>query len=84
MSYPNPAKNFFNIEIKEELENILNTKIYDVKGSEIKLKELTIESLNKETTKIKLKINDFKTGIYFIKIELKNNKIIIDKFKKID
>ena len=62
----------------------LNTKIYDVKGSEIKLKELTIESLNKETTKIKLKINDFKTGIYFIKIELKNNKIIIDKFKKND
>lgn len=84
LSYPNPAKNFFNIEIKEELENILNTKIYDVKGSEIKLKELTIESLNKETTKIKLKINDFKTGIYFIKIELKNNKIIIDKFKKND
>ena len=56
--------------------------LYNISGSKEKINDLTIESISEKKSKIKLEISNMKSGIYFIKINLKNNKIIIDKILK--
>ncbi len=64
--YPNPAKDYFNIFLKnnENLENI-NLSIYDLQGRIIKSKIL------KNKLDI-FEINDLEKGIYIVKIEINN------------
>ena len=82
LSYPTPAEDIFNIEFWEETKDILSVDLYNTSGSKEKINNLTIESVSNKQSKIKLEISNIKSGTYFIKINLKNNKIIIDKILK--
>ena len=82
LSYPNPAEDLFNIEFWEETKNILSVELFNISGSKEKINDLTIESISEKKSKIKLKISNLKSGVYFLKINLKNNNIFIDKILK--
>jgi len=58
--YPNPAKEFFQIETTVEMESIA---VYDVKGKEIK----TFSGLQENYS-----VSDLSSGLYFLKIQLKS------------
>ena len=81
-SYPNPVKDLYNIEFWEEIKNVSSIELYNINGSKEKLKNLTIESVGEKKSKIKLEISHLKSGAYFLKINFKKNKTIIDKIIK--
>jgi len=58
--YPNPAKDFFQIESTVEMESI---SVYDVQGKEIK----TFSGLQESYS-----VSDLSSGLYFLKIQLKS------------
>lgn len=58
--YPNPTKEFFQIETTVEMESIA---VYDVKGKEIK----TFSGLQENYS-----VSDLSSGLYFLKIQLKS------------
>ena len=66
--YPNPSKGFITIDSTKEINEVL---IFDVKGKKIQ------RIKTKETNKIKL--NNIKSGFYFLKIKLKNKSSITKK-----
>jgi len=82
ISYPNPTVDLLNIEFLEETKNISSVELYNINGSKEKINDLTIESTSEKKSKIKLKISNMKSGVYFLKINLKNNNVIIDKILK--
>ena len=69
--YPNPAKDFINVEVTNSKELVGKTlKIYNILGTEIKTQLLTSQRNS-------ITINDFKPGMYIVKIgEGKEVKII--------
>ncbi len=63
--YPNPSKNFINIESSDKIENI---KLYNFTGQIVFDKIINNNS-------IQINTSVYKSGIYFIKIKTKNNLI---------
>ena len=82
ISYPNPTKKIFNIEFRENYEDILSVNLYNNKGVKQKIKNINFEPISEKLSKIQIEIAHLKPSIYFLKIELLNNKIIIDKIIK--
>ena len=82
LSYPNPTKDIFNIEFREDIKNILSINLHKINGSKQKVKELIVESLGEKLSKIKLDISDIQAGVYLLKINLEHDKVIIDKIIK--
>ena len=82
ISYPNPVEDVFNIEFRDENKNILAVELYGINGSKQKIEDLIIETLDRKSSKIQLTTSHIKSGVYFLKIHLKNKKTIIDRIVK--
>jgi uncharacterized repeat protein (TIGR01451 family) len=70
--YPNPAKTFVNLDLKDTAETISNVNVYDVLGKSVK----TISDI--ESTQINFDISALTKGIYFVEITT-NNQLKITK-----
>ena len=65
--YPNPAKDFFQIESSVEMESI---SVYDIQGKKIK----TFSELQENYS-----VTDLSSGLYFLQIQLKSGEIFMRK-----
>jgi len=65
--YPNPAKEYLNIELNEALTNNINLYIYDITGKPVKYYNITPEK-----KLISLNIKGLKKGMYLIKFQVDN------------
>ncbi len=71
--YPNPAIDIINITFKNSSLNLsdkLNVRIFDVQGREVYNEKTNYKDL------IQLNVSFFERGIYFIKINSEDNKIV--------
>jgi len=68
--FPNPATNELNIISKNS--QIKNIRIYTATGQEI-------ESLNLMSSELKIPLNNYPPGIYFIHVATLNDKVLIKK-----
>lgn len=82
ISYPNPVENIYNIEIRENSENILSVELYNFDGRNQKIDNTIIEKISEDLTKIQINTSLLKRAIYLLRIELIDEKIIIDKIIK--
>ena len=82
ISYPNPTNSIFNIEFRENYKNIQSVELYNIGGLKQQTTNTNIESIAEKLSKIQIDVSQLKIGIYFLKIELTNNQIIIDKVIK--
>jgi len=71
--YPNPAENFINLKNSSVINEY---KIYDIKGS------LILENKITESSNLRISLNNFISGIYFIEIISKASKETIKFIKK--
>ena len=81
--YPNPSSGFFNIESEVKVKNI---EVYNMSGSRYnfanaKSFDLTNQRKN-STSSESLDLTNFKSGIYFLKVELENGVIVTKKIIK--
>lgn len=65
--YPNPAKEFFQIETSVEMESI---SIYDIQGKKIK---------NYKTSQQNYSVADLSAGLYFLRIQLQSGESFMKK-----
>jgi len=72
--YPNPTTNQITIELDQN-ENIINIELFNISGKHLK----TIQTSNSNEI---LNFNDLPTGVYFLKIESKNNAEVFKVLKK--
>ncbi|PCI93810.1 MAG: hypothetical protein COB15_15710 [Flavobacteriales bacterium] len=72
--YPNPASNNITIDFESE-EQFVNLQIINIRGQQIFIKEY------KNTKNVQLNIEDFSSGVYFVKI-ITNNGFKTVKFVK--
>ena len=70
--FPNPSQNFLNIKAEKE---ILIIDFFNVQGQLIK-------SVKTQTTEVSISLNEFISGIYFVKIYLSNGRLWVDKLIK--
>jgi uncharacterized repeat protein (TIGR01451 family) len=71
--YPNPAKTFVNLGLKDITESIVNINVYDVVGKSVR----TISDI--ESTQINFDVSALTNGIYFVEITTKNQLKITKK-----
>jgi uncharacterized repeat protein (TIGR01451 family) len=71
--YPNPAKTFVNLGLKDSAESIANVNIYDVLGKSVR----TISDI--EATQMNFDVSTLTKGIYFVEITTKNQLKITKK-----
>ena len=71
--YPNPATNEFTIEVTSNAVNNLVVEVYDVLGNLLKHE---IHQLSSGTEIMKTNIEDFRDGIYFVRVLDKENNIL--------
>ncbi len=69
--YPNPTKDYIQINFDKDYPDSKSVIIYDVFGQEIK-------SINKIENNTIVDISDLKSGIYFIRVDNIINKIIVE------
>jgi hypothetical protein len=78
--YPNPAKNYLNIEISNETNGIANVSIMNMVGQEVFMENI---NLNSGLTVKQLNTAGLSNGIYFIKVtnngSIITRKLVIDK-----
>jgi hypothetical protein len=70
--FPNPFKNRLNIDSSEEIEQI---EVFDITGQKILI-------VSPKNQKVLIDLGNFNDGTYFLKIIIKNGKIIIRKIFK--
>ncbi len=75
--YPTPANDYINFFIHNFDECSPEIRMFDVNGKEYQIKPEIIHS-NRETTFLKLRLNDFVSGIYDLVINF-NDEIIIER-----
>ncbi len=68
--YPNPAQDFVNLSFKDNqiIENI-EFVLYDMQGKQIKSSSISSQKVSKN--KLKINLNNVKSGHYFLKINYK-------------
>jgi hypothetical protein len=79
--YPNPAKDFINISIKNEIPSSLKIEIYDSMGNKLK-KVIDSPYFSGESYKNTIDISDLSSGVYHIRIVI-GNRIISQKINVI-
>ena len=68
--YPNPAQNYVNILFSDNhIDNKIKVELYDIQGKQIKSSNLSFQIVSKN--KLKIDLNNIKTGHYFLKINHK-------------
>jgi len=75
-AYPNPANNYYTIDISGDYDNIIFYEIYSITGSLLQSGNINNNSTNK------LNISDLNSGIYFIKLFDEDNIIYNNKLIK--
>ena len=66
--YPQPTKDYLNIEFKLNNNDESKLSLYDIQG-----KVLLSTIINQNLNNIRLDVSEFNSGIYFVKIQSKNN-----------
>jgi len=66
--YPQPAKDYLNIKFKLNNNDENKLSLYDIQG-----KVLLSTIINQKFNNIRLDVSKFNSGIYFVKIQSKNN-----------
>jgi hypothetical protein len=79
--YPNPAKDFINISIKNEIPSSLKIEIYDSMGNKLK-KVIDSPYFSGESYKNTIDISDLSSGVYHIRIAI-GDRIISQKLNVI-
>tara|TARA_B100001250_G_scaffold73043_1_gene59620 strand:- start:1624 stop:3471 length:1848 start_codon:yes stop_codon:yes gene_type:complete len=82
ISYPKPVSSVYNIELREKSENILSIELYDIGGANQRIDNALIKKISDNLTKIQINISQLNGAMYFLKIELIDQNIIIDKIIK--
>jgi hypothetical protein len=77
--YPNPVKDFVNIEIQLSESGALQLTLINMLGTEVKKWEPNV--LAKGDQKLKIDLSFLKTGIYFLKIS-NSGKVLTQVLKK--
>ncbi len=68
--YPNPAQNYVNILFSDNhIDNKIKVELYDIQGKQIKSSNLSFQIVSKN--KLKIDLDNIKTGHYFLKINHK-------------
>ncbi len=68
--YPNPAQNHVNILFPDNhIDNKIKVELYNIQGKQIKSSNLSFQIVSKN--KLKIDLNNIKTGHYFLKINHK-------------
>jgi hypothetical protein len=70
--YPNPACNYFNICLNTEIEKNTIVEVYDILG------KLIVSQISTNEALIKVNIEGFEKGVYYIAV-MQKNKIILTK-----
>ncbi len=65
-AYPNPVKDFVNIEIQANDPGELQMSLYNILGTEVKKWETYY--LNSGLQKIQIDLSQFKTGVYILRL----------------
>lgn len=65
-AYPNPVKDFVNIEIQTNEPGELQMSLYNILGTEVKKWETYY--LNSGLQKVQLDLSQFKTGVYILRL----------------
>lgn len=71
---PNPAENYFDINIRSSLANGAQIVLYNAMGKEVKR-----TNLNENVKTLKVNTSDFQNGIYFYVFKNQSGKIVIQK-----
>ena len=71
--YPNPTDNEFTIEVSSDVANNLVVEVYDILGNLLKHE---IHQLATGTGSIKTNIENYKDGIYFVRVLDNQNNIL--------
>ena len=66
--YPQPAIDNLNIDIKLSNDDVSRLDLYDIQG-----KVLLSTVVNQDSNNIRLDVSEFNSGIYFVKMQSKNN-----------
>lgn len=70
--YPNPAINYFDVNINSNKNSVLKLVVTNLLGQEIKTEAFNVISGNND---YRINIESIRSGIYFVNIELDNEKI---------
>jgi hypothetical protein len=75
--YPNPAKNYFVLNIKTKLTSSLKIQVIDILG-----KTIFAENIYNYTDKVLISTSNWNKGLYFVKVEhenfISNKKILVE------
>ncbi len=71
--YPNPANNYFYLDIKNSLNTEINIQIYDILG------RIVYNHFENIISPLKINVENLQKGIYYIDIKQKNKRIITKK-----
>jgi hypothetical protein len=77
--YPNPVRDFVNVELNLVNEAYVQTSLYNIAGTEVK--KWDSNYFSKGEQKLKLDLSFLKTGIYFLKIS-SSDRVITQVVKK--
>lgn len=69
--YPNPVKDFVNIELQSELPGAIKLSLINILGAEVKKWDEFFHYPGSQ--KLKIDLSSFKTGIYILKISKSNH-----------
>lgn len=75
--YPNPAKDFLNVEFSEHLNGAVNATVYDITGKAVLIND-TVLDLNK----LSLDVSALANGVYILKISNKEGLSQVNQFYK--
>jgi len=70
IAYPNPSYDILNLSFKLERNAIVNIKLYDYIGKEIKAINMGTQYIGKHN--VKLDVSNYATGFYFLRVQIDN------------
>lgn len=78
--YPNPVKDFLNVELKTTVSGNFSFSLYNIMGVEVKVWEPTYVSVGEQL--LNLDFSEFKSGVYIVRVT-NGKKVISQVIKKI-
>ena len=75
LSYPNPTRDKFIMELRISIEEIENAILFDIDNNKI-LNNYSIISNTENLSKIEFDLSSIKSGLYLLKINTKNKSIV--------
>ena len=72
--YPNPANNYFNVCLNTEIDKNTIIQVYDIFG------KLIVSQISTNEALIKVNVEGFKKGVYYITVMQKDKRILTKKF----